>query len=279
MIAQLAEHEVFLRAIFDAPTDDTPRLVYADFLDEAAEFLPPPHQTAAVARAELIRVQCELARLGHPAPARGSVLRCRLLARREEEVKRWLAAVTGAWWDRLAAYQRGFPPPEKAAQVSVSELYDEAEFRSVTVTDRPEWFGVTAVRLTGGPVTAAGPFEVLFASPAFARVTELDLRGQGKWVRSQSVNFNPYQVSVSAEFVLQPGVSEDGLAALARCRGAQRLTSLSLTGNDLGNAAASALARSPHLINLKKLEVRAENRTGPRAVRQLTDRFGADVVL
>ena len=34
---RLAEHEAFLRAIFDAPDDDTPRLVYADFLEENGE--------------------------------------------------------------------------------------------------------------------------------------------------------------------------------------------------------------------------------------------------
>ena len=33
----LSQHEAFLRAIFDAPDDDTPRLVYADFLQENGE--------------------------------------------------------------------------------------------------------------------------------------------------------------------------------------------------------------------------------------------------
>jgi len=279
MIALLAEHEGFLRSIFDDPEQDTPRLVYADFLDETGEYLPAPHRDAAADRAELIRVQCELARLGHPDPRPGSVLRCRALAGREVELKRRLVAVTGTWWDRVAAYQRGFPPPVRTAQVSLPELYDEGAFRSATVVDWPERFGVTGLRLTGGPGTAAGPFGVLFGCPAFARVTELDLRGQGKWVRTQSVNLNPYVLSTSAEFVLQPGANDDGAAALARCRGAQRLTALTLTGNELGNAVAAALVRSPHLLNLKKLEVRNGNRLGPRAVQQLVDRFGEKVVV
>jgi uncharacterized protein (TIGR02996 family) len=42
----------FLRAIIAAPDDDLPRLVYADFLDEHGD----------PARAEFIRVQCELAK-------------------------------------------------------------------------------------------------------------------------------------------------------------------------------------------------------------------------
>lgn len=44
----------FMRAILADPDDDTPRLVYADWLDERAGGYSP--------RAELIRVQCELAR-------------------------------------------------------------------------------------------------------------------------------------------------------------------------------------------------------------------------
>jgi uncharacterized protein (TIGR02996 family) len=279
MIALLTEHEGFLRAIFDAPNQDTPRLMYADFLEETAEYMPPPHHDAAAARADLIRVQCELSRLGHPEPARGSTLHCRRLARREEELKRWIVDVTGTWWDRIATYHRGFPPPERAAQIGLAELYDEAEFRSATVTDRPQWFGATGLRVTGSPAVSAAPFEVLFGCPAFARVTEFDFRGQGKWVRSESVSLNPYVVSVSAEFVHQPGVTDAGVAALSRCRGAQRLTALSLAGNELGNGSASALVKSPHLLNLKRLEVLNGNRLGPRAIRQLVDRFGEDVVV
>jgi uncharacterized protein (TIGR02996 family) len=45
----------FLRAVLAAPDDDTPRLAFADWLDEHGE----PE------RAEFIRVQCRLARLGH----------------------------------------------------------------------------------------------------------------------------------------------------------------------------------------------------------------------
>jgi uncharacterized protein (TIGR02996 family) len=54
----LSQHEAFLRAIFDSPEDDTPRLVYADFLQENGE----------EERAELIRVQCDDAQ--HERPVR-----------------------------------------------------------------------------------------------------------------------------------------------------------------------------------------------------------------
>src|SRR5262245_2348318 len=49
----MTDGPAFFRAIEAQPDDDTPRLVYADWLDENAE------TAADRARAELIRVQCE----------------------------------------------------------------------------------------------------------------------------------------------------------------------------------------------------------------------------
>ena len=53
-------HDGFLRAILDRPDDDVPRLVYADWLEEHGD----------PARAEFIRVQCELATLPDDDPRR-----------------------------------------------------------------------------------------------------------------------------------------------------------------------------------------------------------------
>ncbi|MDY3551064.1 TIGR02996 domain-containing protein [Gemmata sp. JC717] len=58
------EEPALYRAILDAPHDDTARLVYADWLDEFAATLPEPHARLEHGRAELIRVQCRIARLG-----------------------------------------------------------------------------------------------------------------------------------------------------------------------------------------------------------------------
>jgi uncharacterized protein (TIGR02996 family) len=50
------QNQAFLRSIIENWEDDTPRLVYADWLEE--------HGNAD--RAEFIRVQCELARMTNP---------------------------------------------------------------------------------------------------------------------------------------------------------------------------------------------------------------------
>lgn len=52
----------FLSAIVANPTDDGPRLGYADWLDEFAEQLPVVYRGAYQARAELIRLQVAIAR-------------------------------------------------------------------------------------------------------------------------------------------------------------------------------------------------------------------------
>ena len=73
------ERDAFLRAICENPDDDTPRLVFADWLQEHGE----------EERAEFIRVQCEAARLTADDGRRDE------LVRRASEIqgrfgKRWL---------------------------------------------------------------------------------------------------------------------------------------------------------------------------------------------
>ena len=58
-----ATQRALLKAIAASPHDDAPRLVYADWLDEYAAELSKKERESTAARAEIIRVQCELARL------------------------------------------------------------------------------------------------------------------------------------------------------------------------------------------------------------------------
>ncbi len=109
-----------LAAIRDRPDDDTPRLAYADWLDDAGD----------AARAEFVRVQVQLARLPDHDPARPA------LEDREHEL---LAAHEPAWlgvppqalteWD----WQRGFVD-EVTAEPEVlsdhgSDLFDRHPVR------------------------------------------------------------------------------------------------------------------------------------------------------
>jgi uncharacterized protein (TIGR02996 family) len=262
MIDTLTEHESFLRAIFDAPDDDTPRLVYADFLDENGE----PE------RAALIRAQCERARGAHFAvgtvvagPPGGVAVRIELVGARSQGA--------GA----RPEHERGFPRPVRVAELTAARLADPTGFRAWAVRVRPEYFGAVEVKVTAGPIDSDGPFATLFGSLALARVTRLVLQGQSRWTGRPGVVSDDYR-SVVIERVHEVVITPDGVGALAGCPGARRLTALDLTHNNLDDAAGRALARSPHLVKLKRLHVHAGNRIRGRARQQLLDRFGPAVV-
>lgn len=91
----------FMRAILSEPAADVPRLVYADWLEENGD----------AARAEFIRVQCELARpcrLGYSDAFHVDMpcAACDPLARREREL---LDAHGHVWADPVACLLGGVP--------------------------------------------------------------------------------------------------------------------------------------------------------------------------
>jgi uncharacterized protein (TIGR02996 family) len=106
----MAEREAFIRAIAENLYDDTPRLAFADWLDEHGD-----HN-----RAEFIRVQCEL----EPMRDKYEIPRAAELHERErhfgsrgtlqhDEVRGWLGAMPERWddWDVGISieFRRGFP--------------------------------------------------------------------------------------------------------------------------------------------------------------------------
>src|SRR5262245_33896443 len=101
------QRRAFLQAITEAPDDDVPRLVFADWLQDEGD----------ADRAEFIRVQCALARIEADDPERPRLCRREdeLLAAHREE---WLKADLPAWARPGAAFRRGFVA-HVAAQVLV----------------------------------------------------------------------------------------------------------------------------------------------------------------
>src|SRR5262245_29630352 len=89
------QQDAFLQAIFAAPDDDTPRLVYADWLDE--------HRDAP--RAEFIRLQIELSRLSED-DERHWELKDRESALLEKHRAKWLGGIGKVVSD--PQFERGF---------------------------------------------------------------------------------------------------------------------------------------------------------------------------
>lgn len=227
----LSQHEAFLRAIFDTPDDDTPRLVYADFLQENGQ----------EDDAQFIRWQCGIG----PRPA--------------------------VVPDFDEAFDRGFSRAWKMTELEVERLRDPEALRRELVRDTPACFKAEGVRLYGGRIGTADPFDALFGLAAFARVAELVLVGEEIADPSDlDSGFTTYTIS--------PVITSAGVVALAQHRGLRRIERLDLRGNDLDNDAARALAKSPYLDNLKRLQLLEGNRLRGRVWQQVIERFGEDVV-
>jgi uncharacterized protein (TIGR02996 family) len=103
----MLDRRPFIDAILANPDDDAPRLVYADYLDERGD-------DSDRARAEFIRVSCEVERVA-PEDARRAALERRqdeLLDRHEADWRRGLPDFESGWNYRDPArlrWQRGFP--------------------------------------------------------------------------------------------------------------------------------------------------------------------------
>jgi uncharacterized protein (TIGR02996 family) len=159
----MTDEKALLAAIWEDSHDDTPRLVYADWLEEHGG-------PAQVARGEFIRVQCELARLTADDPRRAA------LKAREKELwatwkATWRAAIKGE--AKRWPFHRGFPQPDDRG-IYAGEL-----------------FRLTPRHLAAAPargycvLDAAARFDELLAWPGLARLDTFYLRGavpSGDWV-------------------------------------------------------------------------------------------------
>src|SRR5262249_52100640 len=142
----MSAHDGFLRSIIEELDDDTPRLVYADWLDD--------HDDPA--RAELIRVQCSLARMADEDPRRHD------LRRREQELLRqhgrpWVegwAGLVHAWVYRRGCIE-GVQMRRESSRAEILAVLRKAPIRHIRdLSQLCDLGGVVAVlpelrRLTG----------------------------------------------------------------------------------------------------------------------------------
>ena len=111
----------FFHALQQEPNDDALRLVYSDYLEDRGD-------DASLARAELIRVQVELAALV-PLDRRAAERAIELTARQDDLLARWERVWLGDWAELLDgwAFRRGFV---EAVQADASVFLEHA----------PDWF-------------------------------------------------------------------------------------------------------------------------------------------
>lgn len=256
----MLDREPFLKAIFAAPDDDLPRLVFADYLEEHGD----PDW------AELIRVQCEYARrLPDPSAPIAELLRREASLFHRYSEARDPSQPAG----RLQDYFRGLSRVPYI-EVSVADLSSGDDFRRRAVHRNPEWYGAIQLNVTGGTITTPAPLVTALTSPVTEYVTRLDLSGGTETVSEESVVLDDGEPLTLTDFVVKPAITVRMVEHLCQMREARRLTELDLRTNDLDNDALRALARSPHLIRLERLHLSDGNRFKGRVWQQVRDRFG-----
>jgi uncharacterized protein (TIGR02996 family) len=245
----MAHEEAFIQAIREAPADDAPRLIYADWLEEHGQ----------ADRAEFIRLQCRLAHLTEAGPEQ-SVLLPRGEALLREHWNEWvgpLRAIVGPWRDRygerwmgeeyhsegLRRFQRGFVD---ALTLDAENFLRHAEYlkRLVPLRELRLWgAGRCADRLAKEP-ELAGLSVLSFTDYYDAPLTAGD---------AAALAHSPYLHGLSALYLGRNSLGDDGVEALARAPWLIHVTVLDLSDNGLSDRALHALAESPYVVNLRKL--------------------------
>lgn len=267
-------HDELLRRVIAAPDDDTPRLAYADWAEDAGD----------VQRAEFIRLQCRLARMSAADPQFAE------LQQREAEL---LAQFAGLWALELGnsvsqwAYRRGFVDAvEMCLETSrdeivallqkapIKRLRDISQFCDLqgVVDALPDLAGLEGLELWGLYGFDDQLLDTLLQSPHLANLKTLILHhdrngntaDDGVLVRGL---LSPHrrrieELAVNVDSMWR-GPSCAVLGAIAGSLHLRNLKKLDLTNaGDTGNQPCldlptiRALATSPNLANLQHVDLR-----------------------
>ncbi len=248
----MTHEEAFIQSIREAPNDDAPRLIYADWLEEHGQ----------TDRAEFIRVQCRLAHL-----TEGGAEQSALLARAEGLLRahwnEWvgpLRAIVGPWRDRygerwmgeeyhsdgLRRFQRGFV--DTLALDAANFLRHAKQLMKCLIPLRE-------LRLWGAGRCA----DQLAREPQLAGLTVLsfiDYYDAPLTAGDMAMLANsPYLHGLSALYLGRNSLGDAGVEVLAQAPWLIDVVVLDLSDNGLSDRALYALADSPNAANLRKLFV------------------------
>ena len=270
--AATADEVGLLRAILAEPEEDTPRLAYADWLDEHGR----PE------RAEFIRIQCRLARRDELDPERAR------LVRRE----RFLTEAHKKAWGELPVkpvkertFHRGFIDdislPASAFLGGADKLFSAIPLRTVRLLKTGEaWEKLLAsphlLRLWGLDLhnSAMSPTRCgeLAACEQLANLHELNL-GSNRQMGAAGVRAilgSRHLGNLRRLDLHRSRIRNDALAAFVGNKNFPRLRHLNLSDNLIGPDGASHLARAKWLSQLECLDL-SDNPLGDEGVRRLAE--------
>jgi uncharacterized protein (TIGR02996 family) len=224
--------EAFLRAIVERPDDDTPRHVYADWLEENGE----PE------RADFIRLQIRAWALTHDAWG-PSPLSARIQKLYWDNRERWAREELPAWLhkEHYIEFRRGFVEGVGTTALRAVERAEEM-WRTAPLR-------ALVLRGAGGRVKAVA------TCPFLARVTELTLLNRITDEDVIALAGSPFLGRLRELDLSNSQAGDDAARALAACPGLASLARLDLHICRVGDAGALALASSPYLGKLERLDL------------------------
>jgi uncharacterized protein (TIGR02996 family) len=230
----MSDEKALLAAIWEHPHDDTPRLVYADWLQENGQ----PE------RAEFIRVQLELARFDQwdESPRRAE------FEKREEVLwkkhgKAWRAGLPSPL--KVGMFRRGFPHPSDQTVTGTQFL----KFPSNKLCAAPLW----SFHLHK---TTPAVISDVARSPVLARTEQIVFWQPLVRITDESVEelvCSPNARNLTTLWLMRLEVGDAGMLALARSVGLPHLTALYAGGNRLTDEAVRALGEWPGAERLQDL--------------------------
>jgi uncharacterized protein (TIGR02996 family) len=250
-------HEPFLRAVCEAPDDDAPRLVYADWLDE----------TGDPDRAEFIRLQIRLARERDPSPA--IERRCEELLRANGRVWcRELPGTVALWVEFAVTYE---PQPEGSRLVFVPRPNGPDTWleQGPAETDWERGFPATVYVQGRGDLLLTHAEEIREFVPVH-RLRLINLGNPDGFL--QSVAAQPI-LSKVRHLLLPMCLSDETVIALANSPFAIGLRFVSLVADRLTDGAGWAVARSPHMGRIEMLHL-VHNQFSEPVTAALRARYG-----
>jgi uncharacterized protein (TIGR02996 family) len=238
--------EPFLAAINANLDDDTPRLVFADWLQENGD----------EDRAELIRIQCALYRV-HPEWQNPAIHEKYFTAEhlaayeRQRELyvgkDHWFSSFPEWTKTKTGPFRRGFP--YDFAPTALQWLKDGERVRRLSATEQ--------LTITHTNPRSRAPWREVFASPSIVglkslALPDLDTEGVRALTASAALeSLNALEVGKVGKW----GIRSEDVAAIVTSSRLRNLRRLALYSNWLGRLVAPMLAASQHIHDLEELRL------------------------
>jgi uncharacterized protein (TIGR02996 family) len=244
----MSDEDAFVHSILNNPDDDTSRLVFADWLEE--------HGRAS--HAELIRIQCELARLPKRSRVPKEKARREKLAPREKELLRQP--------EFFPKWPAGMPTPQ----------YDSFKKGSHYPKLKYERGFIAAIRVFDGELMApewtVSPWHTLIRE---GKILAVELHGDQGGLQT-TFFFPPYEMADLAEHaslcrvtlinLFEGRLTDDNLGVLARSRLLTQLREIWFGDCRITLGTMRALVTSPSITQLRGLWMGGIRVTGARRV-------------